>query len=183
MPSFASLRQQAMRFDRIGRRVRERMHRRSSPTTPIVPMLAALQPARVPDLAQEHGDGRFAVGAGDRRDRLRLRAEKCRRHARQPRAGIFVGDEAHAERFRIALHLRCAEHDGGAALHRVADELSAIRTCAGQARQRDSRASPRGCRSRGPAIPFIMSMGLVPTLPTVRMLPEYGPIMNSLWSP
>ena len=136
---FRHLRQKTMRFDGVRRRVRERMHavlRHHADRA----HAGGLEARRIPDLAQEHGDGRLAVGAGDGRDRPGLRAEKLRRHARQPRAGICVGDEAHAKRFRVALHLRLAEHGDGAALHGVADELRPIRARAGQARQRDSRA-------------------------------------------
>ena len=75
-------RELGMQRDRIGRRVRE-LHVPGRRIDAEVPRLAALRPCERPDLPQERGDRRLAVGAGDGGDAVRLRAVEFRRHLRE----------------------------------------------------------------------------------------------------
>ena len=112
--------------------MRERVHAVLGVTTPIVPMLAALAASAV-QISRRNTETEVlplvpvtaaTVFGCAPKNAAAMRASRAR--------GFVVGDEAHAERFRVASHLRLAEHGRGAALHGVADELSAVRARAGQ---------------------------------------------------
>ncbi len=120
------LREQAVDFHRVGRGVFQRDFARGRDDADGAQAGGALA-EHSPDLAQEHRDRGFAVGAGDGGDCFGLRAIEFGRRARQSQARVFIGDEAHAQFLGVAGRIGARQNGDRAALHRVGHEFGAVR--------------------------------------------------------
>ena len=138
-PSCLQLGQQFMNLHRIGRGVRQ------AASSPFGPDHAHRSQAggglaqRRPDFAQESDDGGFALGAGDGGDDVGLAGEESGGIARQAGAGIFVGNEAHAQRRDLVGDGGRAQHRDRAARHRILHESRAVGLGPGQSGEQIAR--------------------------------------------
>ena len=97
----------------------------------------SLQARRGPDLAQEGGNGGFAVGARNRRHRFGLRAVKTGREKRQGLPGLGNLEDWHGKTGRIGI--RAGQDRHRAALDSALRERHAVGLGAGQRREQHAR--------------------------------------------
>ena len=102
-----------------------------------------------PDLAQKGDNGGFAFGAGDGGDVSGWAPKKAAAKRARPRTGIFVSDEADAQRLGLRRHSGCASTAMAPRSTASCNEARAVGPACPPAPRTDSPASPCGCRWLG----------------------------------